>query len=348
MTEPEPNTEALELLKDPSELAPMGTRLTRTEPSLPAPFTLVPHNLSEAMEFAKLIATSNLCPNDYRGKPADVLMAVQMGLEIAGCSPLQALQNIAVINGRPTMWGDLVLGVVRNSGLLAGIVERDPQECMAKKEGRCEVVRKDDPNPVIRTFTYQMATDAGLIRRSGGSGPWTTHPGRMLQMRARAWALRDGFADVLRGLRIREEEQDTEAITATPVRTMPRRASEAKAGGTEAMDAFLAEQGKPQAPAQSAPQAPPAPATANGNTWTGAILDVAVKTGSTRGKEWTLFTICTKDGGEFGTFSDTIADEARLAMEHDLPVTITWSVTAKGNKNIVTLSPVEEQDDSAL
>ena len=332
--------------------------LATVESAVPQTFTLVPTTLGEAIEYAKLIASSNLCPPDYRGKPQDVILAVQLGLEVAGCSPLQALQNIAVINGRPCMWGDLVLAVVRNSGLLTAIDERDPQEALAKKEGRCSVQRKGEESLVVRTFTYQMAVDAGLIARAKGSrgdGPWLTHPGRMLQMRARSWALRDAFGDVLKGLRIREEEVDTEAITATPVRTMPRRASEAKAGGTEAMDAFLAEQGTPPAsttsapsPATNTPTVPTSVQATTANTWTGLVLDVAAKTGETRGKAWTLFTVCTKDGGEFGTFSDSIADEARLAMEHKLPVTIEWSLTKKGNKNIVTLSPVEDQDDSAL
>src|SRR6267378_5947454 len=117
--------------------------------AIPASFTLEPQTLTEAIEFAKLIASSELCPKAYRLKPADVLIAVQMGREL-GIMPMQALQNIAVINGRPTMWGDLVLGLVQASGKLEAIDERDAQEALKVKEGRCEVRRRGVEAPFVR------------------------------------------------------------------------------------------------------------------------------------------------------------------------------------------------------
>src|SRR3990167_2687883 len=80
-------------------------------------FSLEPKSLDEAMKYAELIAKSNLVPNDFRGKAADILIAVQMGMEV-GLKPLQALQNIAVINGRPCLWGDAIPAIVQASGTL--------------------------------------------------------------------------------------------------------------------------------------------------------------------------------------------------------------------------------------
>ena len=60
-------------------------------------------------------------------------------------------------------------------------------------------------SPIIRTFSIAEARKARLL---GKSGPWQDYRGRMLQMRARGFALRDGFADVLKGLNIREEVED--------------------------------------------------------------------------------------------------------------------------------------------
>ena len=77
-------------------------------------FTLAPKNLSEAMEYAKIIASSGMVPKSFQGRPGDVLVAVQMGVEL-GLPPTQALQNIAVINGRPSLWGDAVLAIVKGS-----------------------------------------------------------------------------------------------------------------------------------------------------------------------------------------------------------------------------------------
>ena len=99
----------------------------------PAAFDLQPRTISEAMEYARLISASQLCPNEYRGKPQDVLIAVQMGAEI-GVSPMQALQNIAVINGRAAMWGDLLIGLVQRSGLLESIKERAERKAKEQQQ----------------------------------------------------------------------------------------------------------------------------------------------------------------------------------------------------------------------
>jgi hypothetical protein len=164
------------------------------------PFSLTPQSLDEAMAFAKLMAQASIIPKDYQGNPGNVLVAVQWGMEL-GLQPLQAMQNIAVINGRPSIYGDAMLALVRGSGLLEYI-----QEDVAESAATCTVKRKGEPE-VTRTFTADDAKKASLW---GKQGPWTQYPKRMLQMRARAFALRDVFADVLRGIGIAEEAQDTE------------------------------------------------------------------------------------------------------------------------------------------
>lgn len=232
---------------------PVKTEMVRRERS----FLLAPKTIGEALEFAKLVASSELCPKDYRGKPQDVLIAIQMGAELA-IPPMQALQNIAVINGRPTMWGDLLLALVQASGQLEYKDERDPQEALTKLEGRCELKRKGNPNPIVRTFSHEMAVQAGLIARARGQrgdGPWITHEGRMLMFRARGWALRDEFADVLKGILPREEVEDYPPEP-EPI-PMPSRISEAKA--IERFVEQVAPEGKP-APA-TAPAPAPAPAS---------------------------------------------------------------------------------------
>ena len=61
---------------------------------------LVPTNFDQLVRFSEMAAQSDLVPRDYKGKPANVMLAVQMGSEL-GLAPMQALQSIAVINGRP-------------------------------------------------------------------------------------------------------------------------------------------------------------------------------------------------------------------------------------------------------
>ena len=58
-----------------------------------------PTTMTEAIQFSEMLASSNMIPKQYQGKPNDVLVCVQWGYEM-GLAPMQALQNIAVINGK--------------------------------------------------------------------------------------------------------------------------------------------------------------------------------------------------------------------------------------------------------
>jgi hypothetical protein len=167
---------------------------------------LLPKNLEEAMKLAEVLSKSDIVPKDYQGKPGNILVAVQWGMEI-GLGPLQALQNIASINGRPALWGDAMLALVRGSGLLVSI-----NETITDSTATCAVHRVGE-EPTARTFSMEDAKRAGL---SGKQGPWQQYPKRMLQMRARGWALRDVFPDVLKGLACAEEERDRTERDITP------------------------------------------------------------------------------------------------------------------------------------
>ena len=157
-----------------------------------------PTTLDEAFRFAEVMSKSTLVPKDYQGNPSNCLIAMQLGMEV-GLAPLQAMQNIAVINNRPCLWGDAMLAIVRASGLMEYINETPTEDgctCVVKRKGEAETVRE---------FTVSDAKKAGLY---GKSGSWTHHPKRMMQMRARSFALRDAFTDVLRGMAIAEVVQD--------------------------------------------------------------------------------------------------------------------------------------------
>lgn len=166
-------------------------------------FSLVPQTLRDAMELAKLIADSDLAPKDYRGKPGNVLVAVQMGQEV-GLSPMTAIQSIAVINGKPSLYGDVGKAILLSKGF---IIEEDDTEVVKKTgAGRCKITRPGHP-PCERTFSIANAKTAGLF---GKQGPWTLYPERQMAWRAFWFAARDIAADVLKGLSGVEEVIDTE------------------------------------------------------------------------------------------------------------------------------------------
>lgn len=173
-------------------------------PALSASRTLMePRSLEEAFKFAEMLADSSMVPRDFQGKPGNVLVAMQWGREL-GLAPLQSLQSIAVINGRPALWGDAVLGLVRATGELDYFEEGTRGEGDAR-EGYCVIERRGRPRQV---YVFSVA-DAKRAQLWTKQGPWTTYPDRMLKLRARGFGLRDEFTDVLRGIITIEEARDT-------------------------------------------------------------------------------------------------------------------------------------------
>jgi hypothetical protein len=162
-----------------------------------------PTTLDEAMRFSDMLAKSSMVPKAYQGKPEDVLVAVQWGKEL-GLAPLQALQNIACINGKPSVYGDAAMALVQNSPVCENIEEFIESEGTPNPTAVCVAHRKNR-TPITARFSVEDAKRAGLW---GKQGPWTAYPKRMLQMRARGFALRDAFPDVLKGLITVEEAND--------------------------------------------------------------------------------------------------------------------------------------------
>lgn len=164
--------------------------------------TLLPETFGEMMSFAKMLADSTFVPKDFIGKPQNVLVAIQWGMEI-GLAPLQALQNIAVINGRPSLWGDAALAVVQNHPAYEWHTEAIEGEA-DDREGVFTIKRRGSDAHVVRF----SVTDAKKANLWGKQGPWTQYADRMLKLRARGFGLRDKFADALKGLITAEEARD--------------------------------------------------------------------------------------------------------------------------------------------
>jgi hypothetical protein len=192
-----------------------------------APRSLVIDSMEKAWRLATLVVRAKMAPTGMDTIEA-VCIAILHGAEV-GLPPLMSIQRIAVIGGRPTVWGDAALSIVMNSGLLEEIDEVIEGEG-DNRVAFCTVKRKGFK---ARTSSYSVedAKTAGLwdtrttVKRKlkwdgwyGGKkvnagdwadvnndAPWHRNPNRMLQMRARGFGLRDNFADVLGGLYLREE-----------------------------------------------------------------------------------------------------------------------------------------------
>jgi len=189
----------------------------------------------DAFRFSELVAKSDFAPKDFRGKPEACLLAIQHGAEL-GLSPMQSLQSIAVVNGRPTIYGDAANALVMASPVCEYVSETldgDGDNMMAT----CKAKRRGSPSVTVSTFSVADAKKAGLW---GKSGPWTQYPKRMLQMRARGFALRDAFADVLRGLVTAEEAADYTHAEIEPAVAQPTPKAKPQASPPVADEAAIA------------------------------------------------------------------------------------------------------------
>jgi hypothetical protein len=176
---------------------------------------IIPQSFEDAYRIAKLVVAAGMAPHGM-DTAEKVTIAIMHGLEV-GLTPLQALQRIAVINGRPTIWGDAAIGLVRASGKAQYVkewIEGDGDKMVA----HCETCRKGETQTIYGVFSVEDAKTAKLW---GKAGPWQQFPKRMLQMRARAFALRDGYADVLGGMYLREELEDVPMRDVTPAASPP-------------------------------------------------------------------------------------------------------------------------------
>jgi hypothetical protein len=200
-------------------------------------------SFAELERLATILAKSDIVPKDMIGKPANVLLALMFGNEI-GLTPAQSLQNVMIVNGRPSLWGDAVMGLVENSNLqewwkdeYKPDVDGGTWYFTTKRKGR---------EPVTRSFSEKDAIAAKLDKKDG---PWQQYKPRMKFHRARSWALRDTYPDVLKGIRYYEEERDvidTHFVEPAKTYSLPTEVSGARPAPTpEAPPASEAPKGAP-------------------------------------------------------------------------------------------------------
>jgi hypothetical protein len=168
---------------------------------------IIPSSFDEAYRIGNAVVQAGMQPRGINTAEQATII-IMHGLEV-GLAPMAALQSISLINGRPGLYGDGMLAVVRASGLLERFSERLVAEPL---QAVCTVKRRGEP-ALTRTFSKADAEKANLW---GKAGPWTQYPNRMLQMRARGFALRDGFADITKGLGMREELEDIPDLDLVP------------------------------------------------------------------------------------------------------------------------------------
>lgn len=164
-------------------------------------------NVGDATTIAMLLWQSGLVPESIKNEKAAVI-AVLKGVA-CGLDPLTSMQNIYIVNNRPTIWGDAVLALVKCRPDYAGMTETlEGKPGSVDYKATVTVRRKlqsgNGFDEVTRSFSWAEAQTAKLT----GKDTYQKYPGQMLLWRARSYAVRAVFPDALMGMEFTEIAKD--------------------------------------------------------------------------------------------------------------------------------------------
>ena len=133
------------------------------------------NELETQMSYARAVSTASMLPDTYRGKPADIMLAVGLGQSM-GLSPAESLYRISVIKGRPTASAELIAANVRKAGHKLRV-----QTDEAGVRVKATIIRSDDPD-----FAFEVVRDLAWAQSMGldRNDNYKRQPLTMLQWRA--------------------------------------------------------------------------------------------------------------------------------------------------------------------
>jgi len=193
-------------------------------------------SVPERMRYAEALSGASLLPDAYRGKPANVLLALEYGNAL-GIPPMVAIQQVHIIQGRPVASAQLIGALVRKAGHRLRVTGDD-------KRAVCEIVRDDDPE---FTFRAEWTWDRAVAAKLTGKDTWKAYPGNMLRARAITECARDACPEALAGISYTAEELGDDTL---PAEAYPQ---------TDSGAATQAESPSDEGGAGSIPAASPAP-----------------------------------------------------------------------------------------
>ena len=160
-------------------------------------------NMADAKIFADAVCGTSYVPAAFRGKPEDAAAAILMGMEL-GLEPMQSLQNIFVIGGRPAMFARTAVALLNGHGIVVQTVSSSDESV---------TVSATDP----RTGQVEVSTwDLGRASNAGytANKKYQTDPQAMLYAKAAMEVCRKIAPDVLLGIAYAREELELETKVA--------------------------------------------------------------------------------------------------------------------------------------
>lgn len=168
----------------------MSTELAITNP-------VAAMSISEKQQYAELLAQASLLPKQYQRNPANVLLAMELGQSLS-IPPIQAINEVHVIEGKPSASANLIGGLVRRAGHVLRIrVDRDAMQATA------QIIRNDDPD-----YTFEVTWTMDDAKRAGSTGKdnWKKYPIAMLKARAITEVAREACPEALMGIAYTPDE----------------------------------------------------------------------------------------------------------------------------------------------
>ncbi len=151
---------------------------------------IVPRTLDEVGTLADVLAKSTLLPDALRGKSADIVVSILAGQEL-GLSPMAAIRGVFVVQGKPVLSADTMVGLILGSGLAEYFT------CVEDTDARVtyETKRKGSPHAQRVSWSTEDTKRAGLNTKDN----WRLFTRQMMKARAKAILARDAYPDVLAG-----------------------------------------------------------------------------------------------------------------------------------------------------
>ena len=169
---------------------------------------------------AEMLSKASIIPQQYRGKPGDCLIAMDMANRL-GISPIMVMQASQVVQGNFSWRGTACKALVDGCGKF-----KNSRYIMVGKEGAptwgCKMVatRTRTGEQVIGpVVTWKMAVDEGWVNKNGSK--WKTMPEMMLRYRAASFFAKTECPEVLMGFQTAEEQMDIIELEASEAQVPP-------------------------------------------------------------------------------------------------------------------------------
>lgn len=163
-----------------------------------------PAQFEHAQRIAKLLSSSDLVPNQYKGNIANTMVALEMAHRM-NASPLMVMQNLHIIHGRPSWGSSFIIASLNSCGRFGTLrFESTPTSCKAVATDKQSNSKLEGP-----TVTMEMAKAEGWLDKPGSK--WKTMPELMLKYRAAAFFGRLYAPEIMMGLYSADEIVDIAA-----------------------------------------------------------------------------------------------------------------------------------------